>query len=159
MSHLHVEERSWWGRNWGWCLPLSGCLGCIGLVVLLILFAVGSAFMMVRGSEIDALAMEIASAHPAVIEALGEPVERGLGFQGNVHRSTDGGRVDIRFTIHGPEGRGTLHVKGERRGEEWTLDKLEFRPEGATDWIDLLESDAVTAEKDSLSVQRRLSSR
>ena len=61
-------------------------------------------------------------------------------------------------------------MKGTRQDEEWTLEKLEFRPEGATDWIDLLEeSDATASEVDSLSVrvnfsggddaQRRRSSR
>jgi len=45
-------------------------------------------------------------------------------------------------------------VKGERQDEEWTLEKLDFRPEGATDWIDLLaESDATTAAQESLNVR------
>lgn len=155
MSRRPVEERGWWSRNWGWCCPLSGCLGCLGLALLLIVLAVGSAFWVVRGSEIDEMAMEIASQHPAVIEALGQPVERGWGFSGNVQRSTSGGSADIRFEIHGPDGRGRLHVTAERRDGKWVLDSLEFRPEGSSSWIDLL-NDADTPVGDvRLSVRFR----
>ena len=85
----------------------------------------GGTFMAVKSGFPNEEALARAQAHPTVIDALGEPIETGFGFSGNV--STEGGRTvfDVSFPISGPRGQGSIRAKGERRGEVWDFEILE----------------------------------
>ncbi len=132
------EERSWWSRNWFWAL---GC-GCLLLLLVplgLCSAGVGWFVWTVRSHDAIEAALARAHANPAVVEALGEPLE--LGWQGSFNFSTDGGvpRVEVDTRIHGPRGEGSFRIRGRKPQDSWEFDRLEIWVDGTDQRIDLLE--------------------
>lgn len=130
-------QPGWWARNWFWALP-GGCLGCLGLTLGGCALLVGGLFGAVRTStEFQQVISQIES-DPRVVEELGEPIEAGWFFQGNIQVNDDQRVVDIKVPISGPNGNGFMHVAGEEIAGEWRFDTLEveFASGGS---VDLLE--------------------
>lgn len=131
------DQRSAWGNPWLWG-GVGCCLGCVALPVLLVtVLGVGIAGIFSSSGVFDA-AMERARANPEVVEALGEPIERGWLIHGEVNISTDSGHADLSVPIHGPRGRGKLYLLGDKVNGEWVFERLEVRVEGREEPIDLL---------------------
>ncbi|HEX2164573.1 MAG TPA: cytochrome c oxidase assembly factor Coa1 family protein, partial [Thermoanaerobaculia bacterium] len=72
-------------------------------------------------------ALARAEAHPAVIEALGEPLAAGRRVRGEVDDGGPAGRARLALPLSGPRGSGRLLVDAERRGEVWSFTRLELR--------------------------------
>lgn len=143
------QEKSWWGRNWPWAGPL-GCLGCGGCAGLLIFLFVGGGIASIFGvlsasfasSEPVQESLEMARRHPAVIEALGEPIEIGGGLpNGSLNTSPTDGSADLSVPLQGPDGKGRLYVVAEKDAGEWTLDRAEVEIDGQPGRIDLLAAE------------------
>lgn len=133
----YEEEPGWFSKNWGWCLPLGGCLGCLGLVALVGMLTTGGLFWLTDRLDLDDEALRIAAEHPAVVEALGEPVEKGWTQNISMHSKDGETEAEMTFGIRGPIGAGTLRTRGVRQGDDWVLEFLEFQREGSDVWIDL----------------------
>lgn len=133
------EEKGWWGRNWGWFVPLT-CLGCLVLPAACIGGCVWMGVSAVQKSLGVPFAEGLAAArgHPVVVEALGEPIEMDWkGFQGNMDGSGDGNRATVSFPVRGPRGRGRLSIEARERNGVWIYDRLEIRIDGRDEPIDL----------------------
>ena len=143
------QEKSWWGRNWPWAGPLGclGCGGCAGLLVFLFAFGGIASILGVLSASFASAepvqeALAIARTNPAVIEALGEPIEIGGGLpNGSLNTSPTGGEADLSLPIEGPNGKGRLFVVAEKEAGEWTVYRAEVEVSGLSGRIDLLGSE------------------
>lgn len=131
----------WVERNWKWVVPL----GCGGALLMFAAFAgaiAGFVFWLIRSNDACSEALERASTSPAVIEALGEPVEPGFWVSGTINSSGPSGEADRMFPISGPAGSGRLYLEATKAGGRWSFDRLEVEVEEKSGRIDLLHRDA-----------------
>jgi hypothetical protein len=138
MAGRHGEaKQSWWSRHWFWVLP-GGCLGCCTLMVGSCVLFLGGMVASFRTSEgFQAILAQIES-HPEVVAALGEPIEPGWMFNGNINVENSVKTVDVAVPISGPLGGGMLYVAGVEKAGIWQFERLEVELDNG-DWIDLLE--------------------
>ena len=116
------------------------CLGCvvlpIAIVVLLAVLGVGAMGAMMHTDLVDE-AVRRAAAEPRVVEALGEPVEKGWWVQGSMEVSGASGSADLAIPVDGPRGSGTLYVVARKRAGEWQYDLLAVEVEATGERIQL----------------------
>jgi hypothetical protein len=141
-----TEQKSWWGRNWPWAGPL-GCVGCGGCAGLLVFLFVGGGLASLFGvlsasfasAEPVQQALESARRNPAIVEALGEPIEIGGGLpNGSLQTSPTDGSADLSVPLEGPNGKGRLYVVAEKDAGEWTTSRAEVELDGRPGRIDLM---------------------
>lgn len=134
---MNARQPGWWGRNWKWAAP-SGCLlvvmlafgGCVGFAALI----VGT----LKNNEAYAGAMSRAQASPAVVAAIGEPVEAGWAVSGEWNENGASGTANLSIPLSGPRGSGTLFVEAEKSAGRWDYSVLTFVPASGSGPIDLL---------------------
>jgi len=135
----HVQQKSWFSRNWIWVVPTGGCL----VIILLFVFGIGAAIFgvskMFTSSAPYEYAVEQASKDPKVIEALGSPVETAGIMQGNISLQNDSGKVDIKIPLKGPKGKGSVIVKGDKFEGEWVYEELYVLIKESNEKINLLD--------------------
>jgi Cytochrome oxidase complex assembly protein 1 len=129
---------SWLGRNWKWVVPV-GCLTSIVAVVAGIAGIVVLVFGFMKTSDVYQQALQRASSHEVVIEALGEPVEAGWYVAGSINVEGSSGTADISIPIAGPKGNATIFAVARKSAGRWTYDVLEVEVQGRTERIDLKE--------------------
>jgi len=133
-------QRSWWSRNWKWVVPV-GCLVLL-LPILALAGFVGTILAIVFGSikstDVYEQALARARSNPAVVEALGQPVEDGWWMSGHISTSGPSGSADISIPLHGPKGKGTLYAVATKSAGRWEYQTLEVEVDGREDRIDLL---------------------
>ena len=136
-------QRSWWSRNWKWAAPV-GCLVLL-LPLLALTGFVGTILAIVFGAikspDVYEEALARARSSPAVIEALGEPVEDGWLVSGNISVNGPSGSADISIPLHGPKGKGTVYAIASKSAGRWEYRALEVEVEGRPERIDLLEAE------------------
>lgn len=119
-----IKQKSWFGRNWPWVLPVGGCL----TIILLFVFGVGAIFFgvskMFTTSTPYEYAIQLAKSNTDVIEILGEPIESNGIISGNISLENDDGEADFTIPIKGPNGKARITVVGEKVYGEWTYEKL-----------------------------------
>lgn len=117
--------------------------GCLGLIVLVGSCVVG-VFTLVSGSIKSsgpyAQGLEMARQSPAVVAALGEPIETGWMVSGSINVSGSSGEADLAIPLEGPDGEGKLYVVADKEAGEWTFRRAEVEVPGG-DRIDLLGTD------------------
>lgn len=130
------ERRSWWSRNWIWFVP-TGCLTflalIVGFVAVLVLVVAGS----MKSSDAYKEAVERAKNNPAVIEALGTPIEEGWFVSGKTNVTGPSGEADLAIPISGPKGSATIYVVAEKSAGEWNFSTLRVEVKGSDERIDL----------------------
>ena len=133
------KQKSWWGRNWPWVLPVGGCL----TVILLFVFGIGAIFFGVskalKNSTPYEYAVDLATNHPIVVENLGEPVETDGMLSGNISLDSSGGDVDFTIPLSGPKGKGSLVVTGEKIEGNWVYEALYVLIKETNEQINLLD--------------------
>lgn len=136
-------QKSWFGRNWLWFIPLTGCLGFI----LLIILGLGAAFFgvsnMINNATPVEYAIELATKNELVIKNLGEPIEKYGIPSGNISLTNDDGDVDFSIPIRGNVGEGTLVVRGIKIDGEWVYEDLYVRIRDTQEEINLLEKEKI----------------
>ena len=134
-----VKQKSWFGRNWPWVIPVGGCL----TVILLFVFGVGAAIFGVskalKNSTPYAYAIELASDHPEVAAALGENIESDGMFKGDISLKNNNGHADLKIPIKGEKGKGTIVLKGDKFDGVWTYETLYIVIKDTQEEINLLD--------------------
>jgi len=134
-----VHQKSWFGRNWMWLVPVGGCLT---LIVVGIVF-IGSLFFGVtevfKNSTPYEYALEQARNNPEVILALGDHIESDGMISGNISIQNDKGNADFSIPIKGSKGKGRIFVIAEKSGDEWFYEKLYVVIKMTQQEINLLE--------------------
>ena len=135
-------RRNWWTRNWKWFVP-TGCLTLLLFFAAFVLSIILVAFGAIKSTEIYRDALAKAKSHPAVIEALGEPIKDGLFVSGNTNVNAASGEANLSIPISGPKGKGTIYVKAEKSLGRWNYTDLVFENQKTRERIDLLKSGSV----------------
>jgi hypothetical protein len=104
-----VQQRSWWGRNWKWLVPV-GCLGIIFVAVVLCTGIIGFIMGSMKSSWACSQGVELARHNTKVAEALGQPLETGWLISGSITFTGPSGYADLAIPLHGPKNGGTLYV-------------------------------------------------
>lgn len=141
--HYMQPQRSWWSRNWKWVVPV-GCLVLILPVLALGVLAgvIGGSIALVFGgiksTDVCQEALRQAVSSPAVIEALGPPVEDGWWIGGQIKTSGSSGAANFEIPLHGSRTEGKLYAEAFKNAGRWTYHRLEVEVEGREERIDLL---------------------
>ena len=139
--HSQVPQerpRTWWQRNWKWFVPVC-CLGALALFAVFAVLIVTLVFGLIKSSGVYKDALAIARAHPAVVRALGSPIEDGIYVMGNINVSGSSGHADLAIPISGPKGKGTIYAVATKHAGQWTFSKLVVEIKETKERIDLLE--------------------
>ena len=111
-------------------------MALLAVFVVLILTLV---FGMIKSSGVYKDALAIARAHPAVVRALGSPIEDGIYVMGSMNVSGSSGHADLAIPISGPRGKGTIYAKASKHAGQWIFSKLVVEIKATKERIDLLE--------------------
>jgi hypothetical protein len=136
------QRPGWWSRNWKWFVPL-GCLTMIGLVVTFVAAIVVIVFGALKSTDVYKDGLARAQKHPAVIEALGSPIDDGLFMSGKTNVTGSSGEADIAVPISGPNGKATLYIVAKKSAGEWTYEQLVVELAKGGQRINLLEDAAL----------------
>ncbi|WP_298900819.1 cytochrome c oxidase assembly factor Coa1 family protein [uncultured Psychroserpens sp.] len=134
-----IRQKSWFGRNWLWVLPVGGCLG----VILLFIFGIGAAIFgvskIIKESAPYEYAVESAKDNNEVQLALGESIDTDGLFQGNITINNSTGEADLKIPIKGEKGEGVIVVLAEKDNEGWQYEKLYVVIKDTQEKINLLK--------------------
>jgi hypothetical protein len=121
-----------------------GCLGIAAIAVGVLILCVGLiggtlavVFGALKSSEPYQMALERAQSDPAVVEALGEPIQPGWWVVGSIETQGISGTADIQFPISGPKNSGTVFLTARRENGVWNFYSLAVGIEGQSELIDL----------------------
>lgn len=81
-------------------------------------------FGAMKSTDVYKTAFARAQKHPAVIEALGTPIDDGLFLSGSTNVNGASGNAELAIPISGPKGKGTLYVTATKLAGEWSYEKL-----------------------------------
>ena len=113
---------------------LGFLLVCGGGLTLLI----GSVFAMMRSSEPYQHGMEVVQNHIGLRDLLGEPIEPGYFFTGQISTQSGEARADYRIPVIGPKGRGVLVIDARKSAsDEWEYMILRVEIFGEPTVVDL----------------------
>jgi len=119
-------------------------LGCSGLILVGALATWAFVSLVMGGVKKSAAfqgALDKAVAHPAVVAALGEPIEPGFWVSGSVSVEGPSGRAALAVPLSGPRGTATLYVEATKRAGRWEYALLELEVAGREARIDVLGSE------------------
>ncbi len=137
--NAHIQQKSWFRRNWLWVVPVGGCL----TIILLFVFGIGAAIFGVTKlfteSEPYTYALEQASNDANVIRLIGNDIESDGIMQGNISLSNNNGHVDITIPIKGTKGTGSVTIIGEKEDGTWIYEKLFVTIKETNEQINLLD--------------------
>jgi hypothetical protein len=99
-----------------------GVLAGLGLVLGIFGAMFAGIVHLIKGTAAYRASLEYATHAPAVVRALGSPMEDGVIPTGGV--TANGASGDARFSIrlHGPRADGRVHVVSHRAGGVWIID-------------------------------------
>jgi F0F1-type ATP synthase membrane subunit c/vacuolar-type H+-ATPase subunit K len=102
-----------------------------GLMVLAAVAAGGMGYVVVRSIRSSGAyqkAVEELRRHPAVGEALGEPIAEGWLPTGSVNVTGPAGEAKLAIPVRGSKGQGTLYLEAVKRADEWEMTLLQLQP-------------------------------
>jgi hypothetical protein len=130
------DRRGWWARNWKWFVP-TGCLVMVLLVVALVAGTFTMVMGMMRGSDAYDEAMRAARANPALVAAIGTPIEEGSLVSGAYEDNGATGKASLAIPVTGPRGNATIYIEGAKSAGEWRYDVLVAEVEATKERIEL----------------------
>jgi Cytochrome oxidase complex assembly protein 1 len=130
------RERSWWGRNWKWVVPL-GCLspflligGCVAALAIVL-------FGSLKNSDAYQKSLEAVRANQEVESVLGAPITPAFFVTGNIFVGNGGGHVDISYDVSGPKGSATVHAVADKKDGAWEFRSIKVFPAESGKRIDV----------------------
>jgi hypothetical protein len=139
-------NRNWWTRNWKWFVPT----GCLTIFVLFVAFIVSIGLIVfgaLKSTDLYKEAVAKAKANPAVVEALGSPIEEGLFVSGSSNVNGATGESNLSIPISGPKGKGTIYLSAKKSLGRWNYDDLVVEIKNTGERIDLLEKKTDSEEE------------
>ncbi|MEL1266290.1 cytochrome c oxidase assembly factor Coa1 family protein [Pseudoxanthomonas putridarboris] len=119
----------WWRRNWKWCVPVLATL-TLALLATFVVAVLAMIFGAMRSSEPYRHALALAQDDPAVVAALGEPIQAGWFVQGNFSSNGSGGHAELAIPLDGAKADGTLHVVAKKSAGAWRYETVAVNVEG-----------------------------
>jgi hypothetical protein len=134
---LESVRGGWWQCNWKWAVPAGVVLCVLGIVGLFVgIFAIIVGVM--RSTDVYQTAISEARGEPAVVAAIGLPIEEGLLFAGEIEVNGDWGNADIAIPIEGPTGRATIYAEATRSRGDWYYTTLVVEFDDGRQPVDLM---------------------
>jgi hypothetical protein len=136
-SQMIAVPPNWFHRNWIWVVSVASALGLAvfgGFVFAVFLFVM----RMMHSFGAYQEAMTRARQDPALIAAIGTPIEEGLWVSGKISENNQTGRADLTIPLSGPQGRATLHLRASKSGGAWKFSDLRAKVDATNQRIDLL---------------------
>lgn len=134
----HIPHKSWFARNWGWAVPVGGCL----TIIILFFVFVGSLIFGVSELITESVpyqdAIKKVNEDEYVINILGEPIETDGMMNGNLSYKNSTGFADISIPVKGPKGKAELYLTGTKENDQWTYTEMYVIIEETDEQIDLL---------------------
>jgi hypothetical protein len=130
-------KKNWFDRNWKWFVPLA-CLWGLAVIAAFCALIVYFVFGLMKTSDVYKEALARAKANPAVVRALGAPIEEGLFVSGSIQVSGPSGSAELSIPLSGPRGKGTIFLEARKSEGRWSFSKLLVEVDGAKERIDLL---------------------
>ena len=140
----HVKQKSWFQRNWVWALP-AGVFGGVAIVGIFVTVIVSFVFGTIKKSDVFQEALWIARESDEVVGLIGEPIEPGFSVAGDLHIENAEGDANLKTTLKGPRGEGTLSFVAIRHSNTWRFTKLSFADD-LGHRIDLTPAPAIPAD-------------
>ena len=135
----HIQQKSWFRRNWGWVIPVGGCL----TVILLLATGVGAAVFglskIFKESAPYSYALDQAAKNPDVIELLGDDIESDGIMKGNISLKNNNGKANITIPIKGSKSKGAVTIIGKKTDGTWTYETLFVTIKETNEQINLLD--------------------
>ena len=91
-----------------------------------------------KSTDVYREALARAKSDPAVIEALGSPVNDGFLVSGNTNVNGASGESNLTIPISGPKGKGTIYVLANKSLGQWNYSGLVVEVSQTHERIDLL---------------------
>ena len=132
-----THPRGWWSRHWKWVVPLLGAL-MLALFAGVVLLFMSALFGMMKSSDAYQQALREAKGNPAVVQALGEPIEEGWLTMGNININGPSGEANLQIPMSGPKGEGDIYLEATKSAGQWNYSTLLVRVDGSDQAIDLL---------------------
>ncbi len=133
------QQKSWFGRNWPWLIPVGGCL----VIILLFIFGVGAAIFgvskILTESEPYEYAVETALNNEELISIIGEPIETDGMMQGSLNYNNGKSSADITVPLKGPNGKASVTIIGEKLDDEWDYEEFYITINATNQKINLLD--------------------
>ncbi len=133
-----ISQKSWFARNWGWAVPLGGCLTIIVLFFIFLgslIFGVNEFFTQSTPHQ-DSLAK--VNQDEYVVNILGKPIETNGIMNGSISYQNSRGSADISIPIKGPKGEAQLYVIGTKQDEQWAYTEMYVIISETDEQIDIL---------------------
>ena len=141
LTQTATPKPNWWKRNWKWFVPL----GCFTVALFFLVF-VGSILVIVfsamKSTDVYKEALARAKADPAVVQALGSPINDGFLMSGNTNVNGASGESNLAIPISGPRGKGTIYVSATKSLGRWNYSGLVVELGQTHERIDLLQKSA-----------------
>jgi hypothetical protein len=136
---MNKHKKSWFGRNWKWFVPVSGCLTLIVLFFLGISALVFGVTSMISNSTPAEYAFEQAAKNRQIIILLGDSIEQKGITSGSINLSNSDGNADLSIPIRGKKGKGKIRVVATKTDGEWVYEKLYVIIKETNEKINLLD--------------------
>ncbi len=133
-----ISQKSWFARNWGWVVPLGGCLTVIILFFVFLGSVIFGVSELMTGSDPYKEALAKVKQDEYVIEILGKPIETDGIMQGELSFKNSIGKADISIPIKGPDGTAKVYVVGTKQNDQWTYTEMYVIIAETDEQIDLL---------------------
>ncbi len=114
-------------------------MGALALFAAFIMLIVTILFGMIKSSDVYRDALATARANPAVVQALGSPIEAGIFVMGSISVSGSSGQADLAIPISGPKGKGTIYAVASKFAGKWTFSKLVVEIKATKEIIELIK--------------------
>jgi hypothetical protein len=92
---------------------------------------------MMRGSDAYDEAMRAARANPALVAAIGTPIEDDGMVSGSFEETGPTGTASLAIPVAGPKGKATIYIDGAKTAGQWRYDVLVAEVEATKERIDL----------------------
>ncbi|MBG6132010.1 hypothetical protein IWQ47_003248 [Aquimarina sp. EL_43] len=134
----HIQQKSWFARNWGWAVPVGGCLTLIVLFFIFLGSLVFGVSELITESAPYQDALFKVNEDEYVVSILGEPIETNGIMNGSLSYKNNTGSADISIPIKGPKGEAQLYVVGTKQNDQWTYKEMYVIIDETDEQIDLL---------------------
>lgn len=134
----HIPQKSWFARNWGWAVPVGGCLTIIILFFIFLGSLIFGVSELISESVPYQDAIKKVNEDEYVINILGEPIETDGMMNGSLSYKNNQGSADISIPIKGPNGEAELYLVGTKENDQWTYTEMYVIIEETDEQIDLL---------------------
>ncbi len=129
---------NWWQRNWKWFVPV-GCLTTLLIAAGGLAMILSLVFGLMKSSDVYSEALARARTDPAVIAALGQPIEDGWFAGGHIRTNGPRGEAELAIPISGPKGEATIYLEARKSAGRWLFSTLEVELSGGGPRINMLD--------------------